>query len=482
MSKCSFSKFSLKGTFKEVWPWATDLYCRMMYVENGEEKFLICAFDTLGTWASDTRRFIKAISSSCDIPEKSIIFHELQIHAAPYSLDMSDAMEKIIERAIPVVNEMIKKAVSFTLEVSEAFFGTECSFNREQYVEGLGGVTVWTGMRFDELGKPYTTDDKIMLLMDYRPKLKILEKPVYFDNQNDPLAYLFVFRDMNGKVIGTMSRFAAHPDVAVLFELRPVSGKAEMYHYDFDWCGYLSTRLETEFGGESIYLNGPCADLTTKKGYDGIDDFEASDKECQRIGNLFAEKLINSFKENKRVVENTDLIKTETFKVKLPLRNDLPNSRKEAEEGHRARTEKAKELYLTALNDETTHPYEMKRVIDDYYKALYDRMMAWETNGFTDDILKNKEVEADIPCIRFGDYLFVGVPGESLVEMTTWLRSTFTGSKTIPIDQCNGYYGYMATPRTLTLGGYTYWSSWTNRDTIPELQKQIYPLINKFLD
>ena len=109
-------------------------------------------------------------------------------------------------------------------------------------------------------------------------------------------------------------------------------------------------------------------------------------------------------------------------------------------------------------------------------------MMAWETNGFTDDILKNKEVEVDIPCIRLGDYLFVGVPGESLVEMTTWLRATFTGSKTIPLDQCNGYYGYMATPRTLTLGGYTYWSSWTNRDSIPELQKQIYPLINKFLD
>lgn len=482
MSKCSFSKFSLKGTFKEVWQWATELYCRMMYVENEEEKFLICAFDTLGTWASDTHRFIKAISSACNIPEKSIIFHELQIHAAPYSLDMNEAMDKIIDRAVPIVKEMIKKAVPFTLEVSEAYFGTECSFNREQYVEGLGGVTVWTGMRFDEVGKPYATDDKIMLLMDYRPKLKALDNPIYFDNQNDPLAYLFVFRDIKGNVIGTMSRFAAHPDVAVLFELRPVSGKAEMYHYDFDWPGYLSERLESEFGGESIYLNGPCGDLTTKKGYDGIDDFEASDKECRRIGNLFAEKLITSFKENKRFVENTDLIKTETFKVKLPIRSDLPNSRKEADEGHIERANIARKIYETALNDPSKQPHEMKRIIDDYYKALYERMMAWETNGFTDDVLENKEVEVDIPCIRFGDYLFVGVPGESLVEMTTWLRSTFTGSKTIPLDQCNGYYGYMATPRSLTLGGYTYWSSWTNRDSIPELQKQIYPLINKFLD
>lgn len=482
MSKCSFRKFSIKGTFKEVWPWATDLYCRMVYVESGAECFLICAFDSLGTWACDARKFIKAISESCNIPKKSIVFHELQAHAAPYTEDMNKAMDKIIERAIPIVNEMKATAKTFTCEVSEAYFGTECSFNREQYVEGLGGVTVWTGMRFDENEKPYAIDDKIMLLMDYRPKLKALEKPVYFDNQNDPLAYLFVFRDMDGNVIGTMSRFAAHPDVAVLFELRPITGKAEMYHYDFDWCGYLSTRLEEEFGGESIYLNGPCGDLSTKKGYDGIDDFESSDKECRRIGNWFAEKLIKSFSENRRVLKDSELIKTDTFKVTLPLRDDLPTSVDDALHGQGEKIASAKKAYEDALNDPSKHPYEVKRTIDDYYKARTNWVMAWQANGFTDEILKNRRVEIDIPCVRFGEYLFVGVPGESLVEMTTWLRSTFTGSKTIPLDQCNGYYGYMATPRTLTLGGYTYWSSWTNRDTIPELQKQIYPLINKFLD
>lgn len=82
--------------------------------------------------------------------------------------------------------------------------------------------------------------------------------------------------------------------------------------------------------------------------------------------------------------------------------------------------------------------------------------------------------------MKFAGYLFVGVPGESLVDMTLWLRSEFTGVKTIPVDQVGGYFNYMATPHSLTLGGYTYWSSWVNRETIPTLKRKIYPLISEF--
>ena len=66
--------------------------------------------------------------------------------------------------------------------------------------------------------------------------------------------------------------------------------------------------------------------------------------------------------------------------------------------------------------------------------------------------------------------------------MTMWLRSTFTGVKTIPVDQVNGYYNYMATPRSLTLGGYTYWSSWVSRRSIPLLKEGIVREMEEWLD
>lgn len=482
MPQCSFSKVSLRGTFAPAWDFHTDLYCRLLYIRSGEEQVLFCVFDTAASWASDTRVFRKAISERCGIPEKSIIFHELQLHAAPGGKTVHDGLENIISRVADEVNKMKSSAVPFTCEVCESYFGTDCSFNREQYVEGLGGVTVWTGMGFDEDGKPCTKDESIMLLRDYRPNLKTLEKPLYFDNYNDPFAYMFLFKDESGKVLGTVSRFAAHPDVAVLFELRPVEGKAQMYRYDYDWPGYLSQKLESDFGGTSIYMNGPCADLTAKKGYDGIDDFISSDAECKRLGLWFAGKLSADFALNKRPLKQSDLLRTETFKVTVPMRDDMPVTNDDARNGQWGKIEAAKQAFDTAKVDPAKTPAEVKRTVDDYYKAIYNGPMVFDICGFDDEVLKKREVDIDIPCVRFGEYLFVGVPGESLVEMTTWLRSTFTGSKTIPLDQCDGYYSYVATPRSLTLGGYTYWCSWTTRDTVPSMQKQLVPLIRKFLE
>lgn len=480
MAVCSFAKIPLRGTFTPRWPFATELYGRFFYLRSGEEQALFCAFDSLNTWRSDTVRFRAEISAACGIPAKSIVFHELQAHAAPDSALMHEAMDGIIERAIPAIREMKENAAPFTCEVTEAYFGTDCSFNREQYIEGIGGVTVWTGMGFDEQQRPCTDNEGIMLLMDYRPQ--IVKKPVYFDNPNDPLAYLFVFRGENGEVLGTVSRFAAHPDVGVLFELRPVQGKAQMYRYDFDWPGYLSGKLEKDFGGMSVYLNGPCADLSTKKGYDGIDDFEASDAECRRLGTWFAEKLELSYSESKRVLADTDFLRTETFTLKIPMRDDMPRTLEEARNGQGKLIDDARAAFEAAKADPTLTPAQVKRTIDDYYKAMYNGRMAYDICGFDEESLAKREAEIDIPCVRFADYLFVGVPGESLTEISTWLRSVCTGSKTIPLDQCNGYFSYMATPRSLTLGGYTYWCSWTNRESIPSLQKQLYPLLNGFLN
>lgn len=481
MAECSFSKVSLKGVFEPVWDFHTDLYCRLLYLRSQDEQTLFCVFDTGLTWSADTRRFRKEVSEKCGIPEKSIVFHELQLHAAPGGLSIHNGLDTIIARVADEVNKMKSSAVPYTCEVAEAYMGTEYSFNREQYVEGLGGVTVWTGMGFDKQGKPCTRDEGIMLLRDYRPNLETLKEPLYFDNQNDPLAYMFLFKDLKGNVLGSVSRFAAHPDVAVLFELRPVEGKAQMYRYDFDWPGYLSQKLEEEFGGTSIYMNGPCADLTTKKGYDGIDDFISSDAECKRIGLSIAEKIKAEFIANKRPLKNADFLRTETFKVTVPMRDDMPKTVEEARNGQREKIEKAKNIFDTYKTDSSKTPAQVKRTVDEYYKAMYNGPMVYDICGFDDETLAKREVEIDIPCVRFGEYLFVGVPGESLVELTTWLRATFTGSKTIPLDQCDGYYSYVATPRSLTLGGYTYWCSWTTRDTIPELQKQLVPLIKEFL-
>jgi len=126
--------------------------------------------------------------------------------------------------------------------------------------------------------------------------------------------------------------------------------------------------------------------------------------------------------------------------------------------------------------------YEVKRYVDDAHRAWQRTTNARDELHCTEEELNRHTLMTRVSVLQLGDYLFVGVPGESLVDMTVWLRSTFTGVKTVPVDQVNGYYCYMATPRTQTLGGYTNWSSWVSRDAIPLLKEKIVEHMDLWLE
>ncbi len=480
--KCSFAKMSTKGTFKPVWPFGTDLYGRFLYIESGSERALIAAFDFNATYPREAARFVKEMSERTGIPERSIWYHELQVHAAPGYDDITGSvMDALIDISAKTVIEMIQNAVECDVFAAECDMGTEFSFNREQYVEGLGGVTVWRGIEFDEQGRPFTQNPDIMLLRGYKPNLPVFDKPIYFDNNNDPLAYLFMFKEKNGNTLGTLSRFAAHPDVAVLFEHSDNPDRFNEYHYDYDWTGYLADDMEGYFGGIGMYINGPCADLATKKNCRDADTYKKSADECKRLAKIMGDKLRGCYEKNVRKLNAEQVFKTESFDIALPMKEDIPYNYEDVKNIW-PKVEKAQAELDNAINEGKT-PSEIKRLIDDRWRIGHiPHMCRGNEYGFTDEDLKSHKVTVRVCAMMLCGYLFVGVPGESLVDMTLWLRSRFTGVKTIPIDQVCGYYNYMATPRSMTLGGYTYWSSWVSRDGIPVLKRELSEKLQGFLE
>ena len=163
--KCSFAKMSTKGTFKPEWPYGTDIYGRFLYLEQGNEKVLIAGFDFNATYPREADRWRRELAARVGLPEKSVWYHELQIHAAPaHDMIAGVAMDKLIDKSVETVKDMISRAEECDVYGAEIDMGTDYSFNREQYIEGLGGVTVWRGMKFDEQGRAYTQDPDIMLL------------------------------------------------------------------------------------------------------------------------------------------------------------------------------------------------------------------------------------------------------------------------------------------------------------------------------
>lgn len=479
--KVSFGKISTKGVFTPIWPYGTDLFGRFIYFEKDGTRAVICAFDFNGTCPKDAQHWREEVSRMTGIPAGAIWYHELQIHAAPYGDQLAgEPIEELIRRSAAEINEMANRAEECDCFVCESDFGTECSFNREQYVEGLGGVTVWTGMSFDEKGRPYSQNKDIMLLRGYRPDLPVYDRPIYFDNPNDPKAYLFRFVNKKGETIGTVSRFAAHPDVAVLFELRFHPDRRTEYHYNYDWPGYMSDAFEERYGGISLYLNGPCADLSTKKGYDGLDLYKDAEGECKRLAKWFGEKLAADFDANARRIDPDAVFKAETFDLEVPMKEDLPHSLAELERDHARLVDEAQKRLDDAIAA-SDQPWHIKRLIDDRWRIGSMWHIVKETLRLTDEELAAHMTTVRVAALRFGGYLFVGVPGESLVDMSIWLRSQFTGVKTIPVDQVDGYYNYMATPRSMTLGGYTFWQSWVSRETIPIIKEKLTVLLGEFM-
>ena len=480
--KCSFAKMSTKDTFKAEWPYGTDLYGRFLYLEQGNERVIIAGFDFNATYPREADRWRREVAKRTGLPEKSVWYHELQIHAAPYQ-DMiaGEAMDRLIDKSVGTVLDLISRAEECDVFAAEIDMGTEYSFNREQYIEGLGGVTVWRGMEFDEQGRAYTQDPNIMLLRGYQPELPAFEKPIYFDNNVDQMAYMFMFKNKKGETLGTVSRFAAHPDVGVLFEHSENPERLKEYHYDYDWTGYLADDMAEIYGGIGMYINGPCADLATKKDCSpGHGTYESSAAECKRLAKSIGSHIREVFDEKAVKLDTDKVFKTETFEIVMPMNKDIPDNYADMPKCWDKFNELQKEFDSAVA--EKRPAYEVKRIIDDLWRAGHiNHMCRGAKYSFTDEELKSHEVTVYVSALRFCGYLFVGVPGESLVDMSLWLRSRFTGTKTIPVDQCGGYYNYVATPRSLTLGGYTYWSSWISREAMPKFKKDLAPMLDEFL-
>ena len=477
MAQCCFSKVSIQGTFRRYWPFGTDLFARLLYIKADDSDVLLMALDGGDTTRPATAQFRREVGELTGIHPDHIWFHELQIHAGPAGdVLIGDAISAIAKRVADEVNAMKTRMRDFTCEVTEAYAGTRFSYNREQYVHGLGGVTVWAGLQYDENGKPYSKDPSRMLLRGYQPELSAFDKPIYFDNPNDPLAYLFVFKDTDGNVLGTLSRFAAHPDIAVLFESHGIAD----YKFNFDWPGYLCEDMEEAFDAPAMYINGPCANLAMKKGFEGFTTYETSAAEAKRVGDLLADFLLDARKRKVTPLGNPDNCRTARYEIKLPLRDSLPRSHAEWSDEKKAEGEAAAETAMRNAIDAGCPAHEIKSLIDDRYHATYMPMYLNRTCMFDDEVLASREAPVDFNVLQLGDYLFMGVPGESMVEMSHWMRGTFTGVKTVTLDQVNGYYSYMATPTSLTLGGYTYWYSWVGRDAIPTLKEGIVKAMDDF--
>lgn len=206
--------------------------------------------------------------------------------------------------------------------------------------------------------------------------------------------------------------------------------------------------------------------------------YEKAAKECKRVGEEIADFLLNEYHKKTIPLDDPSNLKAARFEIDLPLREDFPRSKDDYADWMERldASQKAMEDAIAANKP----AYLVKQLIDDRWKTQSTVGQVEMVELVQPDAMEKRRLTVDITALRLGDYLFIGLPGESMVEMSEFLRSNFTGVKTIPVDKVNGYHIYFATPTSITLGGYTYWQRWFSREAIPVLKDRIMELMKDF--
>jgi hypothetical protein len=456
MAKCGFGKVVTNGVWEASCPFGTDLEGRFLYIEDAGRRWLLAAFDFSYMFRRTSLAWRKGISAATGIPIENIWVHELQNHSAPVALDLDGKpIETLVERSLPVIREMISGAEEAELSYAVVDLGDRHNFNREQYIPGIGMVTVWTGCEFDEEDRPYCQNPGIMLLYGWNPDPSFFKDRIYFDRPNDPQGVLLVVRNRKGKVLGTLSRFSAHADVVGGCLCQPGAPDSNHLHYHFDWPGYLRLAAEEKLGGMGVCVCGPCGNQSTKKRL--IPGYQAGDRQARQIAQDVFKELFDGWEKTNSGWQTLSLGRVSSGSIKLPLRETMPHDQNEL-----SKIPEITAKYLQARDAaiQAKEPaFKIKKAIDTHiHWEVVDRIInRWA--GLLDEELAGRYINVEVEAVQINDLVLAGLPGESMAEASLWLRAQSLGTKLIALDQVNGYCAYQTTREQYDLGGYSFWCS-----------------------
>ncbi len=218
---------------------------------------------------------------------------------------------------------------------------------------------------------------------------KLLPKPV--DTQ------LGVMRldDMEGKPIAVMVNFAAHP----------TSIPAETLKFSADFAGSLKNQVMQEFGGQAVFMQGACGDLSTDRG--GKDHVE--------FGKALGDEVVKLAKSLEPTVPEKPALEVREKRFQYESRTNLNNPA-------------IRVAYSIAF-----FPELITNFVDEYVEGVRPRLTVALLNG---------------------DIAFVGGSGEYFCQHPMRLRERARVKQLFFLGYNNGYHQYFPTIEAAAEGGY----------------------------
>jgi hypothetical protein len=478
MALCGFGKVVTNNTWEARFPFGTDIEGRFLYVRDGERQWLLAAFDFSYTYRRTSLAFRKAISAETGIPVENIWTHESQSHSAPVAPELAGkACERLIEACLPAIRDTVRGAEEAEMSYVVADLGDRFNLNREQYIPGVGAVTVWSGLEFDEADRPYSQDPSIMLLREWKPDVPAFQQRIYFDRPADPQAAMVLFRRPGGGVIGTLTRFAAHPDIVGACATNFCRGGLSDYRYHFDWPGHVRQAAEERLGGMGVCVVGPCGNLGTKKR--SVPGYESGDQQSRQLGYDLVNACLGRWEDRPTAWKPLRLNGLAHTQAYLPLRETFPKSRAEVAKAPE-KAEEYRKAYQAAIQ-ENQPPHRIRELIDLCHHWSWTPNIVDRWCGLSDEELARSAMSVELEAVGLNDLVLAGLPGESLTETCQWLRAQSLGERLVVVDMVNGYGCYQTTREQYDLGGYSAACSCLSRDADRTTRRETLRLIREVM-
>jgi hypothetical protein len=466
LARVGFGRASLWGTWKTGRKPADEIEVRALAARQGDTTALLLVADFMQLWPASCVRIRRKLAAGLGIAEDAIGVFATQNHGAegdgPPDVD-NDGIDRAFLAAA-------RQAIAALTPAEVALVALQpdppLSVCRRARLGELGAFTFYFGYRLDDR-RPGRADVSHLVkaalakmaegkrfypvrswplpgrdALDYsapEPALPV-PTPLYLPPPVDGLVQGLFFRaaagPSKGKPIGSLLRFATHPNTANRGDVDWSSG---------DYPVYARRRLEEAFGGSAMFLTGPCGDscpLIDRK----------SRELAQKVGMAVADVALSALPAARWQAIET--VTASSPVVELRIRDDFPASVEQAKttcaelesQMHAVLAEGAGQAQLVRI----------KRLLDRWelpfyvVQGFFPPLTGLDLTGRAGQMLKHP-----LYLARIGPATIAGLPGEPFGGISVRLRNdTALGDSLIVSEAGNGYLSYIPTADEYPLGGY----------------------------
>lgn len=458
-----------------------EVRCFVVDTDSGLACWVV--YDLTSMFIDQATAIRTAVAATLGCERDAVVVHCTHTHSVP-DFFLAFPVEVLAGQAVAAASEARARMRSFRLVEATVDVGNRFSILRREFLPGIGTFTVWYGYRLENGrpdGAPLIREQAERVFGRSNTQVPEFAGPIWFDDPVDPLVQGLVFVGSNGKAIGSLIRFSAHPHT---------TSHVQKLRYHPDFPGFARNAVERELGGMCIYLTGPCGDIVPKEEmqfrmppaterpagaerYFGPSSWHKEAvvgerlRVAQNIGENLASTVLARLKgeahqQPQKAQTSTEsrswattpwqpsVVRARTFNLTVPIRENYAESAAAATSAQDAAARRLLELQRREQADRPA-PWE--------YRSLADRVTqlgleALDIRCFPAGALQSRQVTLEMGLLQLGDIILAGLPSEPCVGSSFRLRANTLGDRLWTVSQVNGWIGYLTGSFDCLAGGY----------------------------